>query len=55
MKALREEVQQKSGRNKEPSVAIIDSRSIKSAGKGGRAANESRHNCRPIQPFCLFC
>ena len=38
MKALREEAREKAGRDKEPSVAIIDSRSIKSAGKGGNVA-----------------
>ena len=38
MKALREEAREKAGRNKAPSVAIMDSRSIKSAEKGGNAA-----------------
>ena len=37
MKALREAAREKAGRNNEPSVAIIDSRSVKSAGKGGNA------------------
>ncbi|GHU28724.1 hypothetical protein AGMMS50256_11700 [Betaproteobacteria bacterium] len=35
MNALHEEARQNAGRNKEPSVAVIDSRSIKNAGKGG--------------------
>lgn len=39
MLALREVARQKAGRNKEPSVAIIDSRSVKSAGKGGSAVS----------------
>ena len=38
MKALREAALQKAGKNREPSVAIMDSRSVKSAGKGGSAA-----------------
>ena len=37
MKALREAARERAGRNKEPSVSIIDSRSVKSAGKGGSA------------------
>ncbi|GHU40381.1 hypothetical protein AGMMS50289_01830 [Betaproteobacteria bacterium] len=37
MNALREAARQKAGKHREPSVAIIDSRSIKSAGKGGSA------------------
>lgn len=35
--ALRESARQKAGRKAKPSVAIIDSRSVKSAGKGGSA------------------
>jgi transposase len=37
LKALREAARQKAGRKAEPSVAILDSRSVKSAGKRGRA------------------
>jgi transposase len=37
MQALREEARQKAGKNPEPSVAILDSRSVKSAQKGGSA------------------
>jgi transposase len=37
LKALREAARQKAGRNAQPSVAILDSRSVKSAGKGGSA------------------
>src|ERR1035437_7681291 len=36
--ALREEGRRAAGRNATPTVAIIDSQSAKSAGKGGRAA-----------------
>lgn len=39
MQALRETARQKAGRKAEPSVAIIDSRSVKSASKGGSAAS----------------
>jgi putative transposase len=34
--ALRRTVRQKAGRNADPSVIIIDSRSVKSASKGGQ-------------------
>jgi transposase len=37
MIALREETRRRAGRNQAPSVAIIDSRSVKRAGKGGSA------------------
>lgn len=37
MKALREAARCKAGKNAQPSVAIIDSRSLKSASKGGSA------------------
>lgn len=37
MNALREAAREKASRHKTPSVAIIDSRSIKRAGKGGSA------------------
>ncbi len=36
--ALREQGRRATGRNATPTVAIIDSQSAKSAGKGGRAA-----------------
>lgn len=39
MNALRENARKKAGRNRTPSVAIIDSRSVKSAGKGGSAVS----------------
>lgn len=39
LQALREAARQKIGRHQEPSVAIIDSRSVKSAGKGGSAVS----------------
>jgi transposase len=35
MKDFREELRKKAGKNAEPSVAIIDSRSVKTAQKGG--------------------
>lgn len=38
MRVLREAARQQAGRNARPSVAIIDSRSVKSASKGGSAA-----------------
>jgi putative transposase len=37
MQALREAARQKAGKNPKPSVAILDSRSVKSAQKGGSA------------------
>lgn len=37
MKTLRKNARSKIGKNAQPSVAIIDSRSVKTAGKGGRA------------------
>ncbi len=36
--ALRERVRAKAGRDPEPSAAILDSQSVKTTGKGGRAA-----------------
>lgn len=37
MAALREKTRCKTGKNAQPTVAIIDSRSVKTAGKGGSA------------------
>jgi hypothetical protein len=39
MRALRESARQKAGRKPAPSVALIDSRSVKSASKGGSAVS----------------
>ena len=57
LRALREAARQKAGRNAEPSVAIVDSRSVKSASKGGSAdstpARKPRgasNTSRPIRP-----
>ena len=39
MQILREEVRRKAGRKTTPSVAIVDSRSVKTASKGGSAVS----------------
>ncbi|GHU39931.1 hypothetical protein AGMMS50289_00610 [Betaproteobacteria bacterium] len=46
MNALREAARQKAGKHREPSVAIIDSSSIKSTGKGGSAVMTQARKAR---------
>src|ERR1035437_10641635 len=45
--ALREEGRRAAGRNATPTVAIIDSQSAKSAGKGGARLRRGQENQRP--------
>lgn len=40
MHALREQARSQAGRNADPTVAIVDSRSVKTASKGGSASRE---------------
>ena len=45
-RALREQGRRTSGRNAAPTVAIIDSQSVKTTGKGGRAATTQARKSR---------
>ena len=43
--ALRQQLRQSEGRHPEPSAAIIDSQSVKTAAKGGRAVTTPAKKC----------